>query len=130
MVVVDASTVVNVLLPTARREAIVERLTRPGDSVHAPHIIDLEVVHALRRLDRAGRFDRSAGPAFLAAHRSIAIERHPHTDLIDRIWNLRHNLSAYDASYVALAEALDAPLLTCDARLAGSAGHEARIELL
>lgn len=130
MVVVDASALLDALLPTARRDAIVDRLTHPGDSLHAPHVLDLEVVHALRRLDRAGRFDRSAGRAFLDVHRSFAIERHSHEELLDRIWELRHNLTSYDAAYVALAEALDAPLLTSDRRLAESSGHQARIDLV
>lgn len=130
MVVVDASALVNVLLPTARREAIAARLTHPGESVHAPHVIDLEVAHTLRRLDRAGRFEGSAGRAYLDAHHGFAIERHAHTTFLGRIWDLRRNLTAYDAAYVALAEALDAPLLTSDRRLAASTGHQARIELV
>ena len=130
MVVVDASAIVNALLPTAKRDAIVDRLTRPGEPAHAPSVIDLEVVHALRRMERAGRFGGAAGAAILGAHRSFALERHPPADFLDRIWDLRHNLSAYDAAYVALAEALDAPLLTSDRRLAASSGHQARIELV
>lgn len=130
MVVVDASALLNALLPTSRRDAIVDRLASPGVSAHAPHIIDLEIAHTLRRLEGVGRFDRTAGRAFLDAHRSFAIERHAHEDFLGRIWDLRHNLTAYDAAYVALAEALDSPLLTSDRRLAASTGHQARIELV
>lgn len=130
MIVLDASALLNALLPTERRSRITDLLTRPGESVHAPHFIDLEVAHTLRRLERAGRFDQSAGRAFLDAHAGFAIERHGHADFLHRIWELRHNLSAYDAAYVALAEGLDAPLLTCDARLASAGGHQARVEVV
>lgn len=102
----------------------------PGESIHAPALVDLEVANTLRRIERAGRMDRTAGHAYLDAHRDFAIRRHGHEGLLRRVWDLRHTLTAYDAAYVALAEALDAPLLTSDRRLAASTGHQARIELV
>ena len=77
-----------------------------------------------------GETDSSRAAKALADLADLSLYRYPHIRLLSRVWDLRHNLTAYDASYVALAEALDATLLTRDARLARSVGHEARIELV
>ena len=130
MIVVDASAVVDVLLRVPTADAIANRLFQSGETLHAPHLLDLEVTHVLRR--HAAR--RQAEPArcqeALDDLVRVRLFRHPHNMLLPRIWELRNNLSAYDAAYIALAEMLGAPLLTRDQRLAGSAGHGARIDLV
>ena len=100
------------------------------ESRHAPHLIDVELLQALRRLTLADVLDRSIAQAALADFRAASLARHAHEILMDRAWELRTSVSAYDAMYIALAEALDVPLLTCDAKLSRSHGHRARIELL
>ena len=100
------------------------------DTFHAPHLLDVEVSQALRRLVRAG--DIRADRAHEALHDLIDLDirRHPHTHFLGRAWELRDNVTAYDAMYIALAEAIDAPLITCDAPLSGAPGHAARIEIV
>lgn len=130
MIVLDASAALAVLLRQPGSEALAGTLLADHGAVHAPHLIDLEVAQVLRRYERCA--ERSAGRAAraLAWFRDLAIMRHAHEPLLERIWRLRANLTAYDAAYVALAEALDAPLLTADHRLAGTAGHRALVEVL
>jgi predicted nucleic acid-binding protein len=131
VIVIDASALVEVLLEvTPAAGAVAERLSRWGDTIHAPHLLDLEVAQVLRR--RAAT--RSLSPercrdAFEDLGR-LRMFRHPHNFLLSRVWELRDNLSAYDAMYVALAEFLNAPLLTRDRRMANAPGHHARIELV
>lgn len=132
MIVVDASAVVSVLLgfePAASQ--IRERLRRenPNEPVHVPHIFDIEVLQALRRHATRGELSESRGNTALDELSSLRAIRYPHSPLLRRIWELRHNLTAYDAAYVALAESLDAPLVTMDARLAQAPGHNAAVEL-
>lgn len=129
MIVVDASVVVEVLLRSDAGTALEERLFEGDDPLHAPHMLDVEVAHALRRCAARGDLDERQGRDALADLAAMSIERHRHQPLLERIWQLRHNLTAYDAAYLALAERLGAPLLTCDAGLASVAGHRARIEL-
>ncbi len=93
----------------------------------APHVVDLEVAHGLRRLDRAA--DTDAAVAF-RRYRLVSIRRYDHGPLMSRIWELRHNLSAYDAAYVALAETTGTPLLTLDRRIANAPGHHAEVIVL
>ena len=130
MIVLDASAVIAVLLyrgPGAER--IRERIESPGESLHVPHLMDLEVLHALRRQALRGALSPRRGAEALQDLASIRLVRYPHTSLMERIWELRENLTAYDAAYVALAEALDAPLVTMDARLVQALGHRAAVEL-
>lgn len=129
MIVVDASTLLETLLRTPAAEAIEERLFGAGKTLHAPHLIDLEVAQVIRRYAIAGEIDDERGRAALADLDDFPLYRYRHGFLLPRVWELRLNLTAYDATYVALAEALDAPLLTCDRRIAGAAGHQARVEL-
>ena len=129
MIVVDASAVLEVLLRTAAASAVEGRIFADGETLHAPHLIDVEVAQVIRRYAAHGDIDADRGRAALADLSDMPIRRYPHDLLLPRIWDLRNNLTAYDASYVALAEALDAPLLTRDQRLAAAAGHRARIEL-
>jgi predicted nucleic acid-binding protein len=120
MMVLDASALIELLLGSERGEAIASRIAEPSLSLHVPHLADLEVSQALRRYVREGRLDARDAGAALEDLLSLDLERHGHEQLLDRVWALRQNLTAYDAVYVALAEALDAELLTCDGRLARS----------
>lgn len=128
MIVVDASAIVESLALTTRALELSRRMTSDGD-FHAPHLVDVEVTHALRRLVASGELssDRASDARMDAA--DLLIRRYPHRPLLARAWELRDNLTVYDGVYVALAELLGAPLVTCDARLAQSPGHDAQIEL-
>jgi predicted nucleic acid-binding protein len=130
VIVVDASALLEALLRMPAADAVEERLFVRRETLHAPHLIDVEVAQVIRRYAAAGEIDGERGRAALADLADLRLLRYPHDLLLPRIWNLRHNLSAYDAAYVALAEALDAPLVTRDRRLAAAAGHRARIELV
>lgn len=117
MIVVDASAALSALLsPGPARRALA------SEQLHAPHLIDSEVANALRRGVGAKRLDAAAGWTALDAFRRLGMTRYPVFSLLDRVWELRENLSAYDASYVALAELLDCNLLTADARLSRAPG--------
>ncbi len=130
MIVVDASAILEVLLRTPEGEFIEARLLGSGESLHAPHLIDLEVAQVLRRYAGAGEFDAMRARVALEDLADLRISRYRHDVLLFRIWELRRNFSAYDAAYVGLAEALDAPLVTHDRRLTRAKGHNARIELI
>jgi predicted nucleic acid-binding protein len=130
MIVVDASAVLETLLRTAKAEAVDDRLFNRSQTLHAPHLLDVEVAQVLRRFAGNGEIDDERGRTALADLADFPLRRYPHDFLLPRVWNLRRNLTAYDAIYVALAEALDAPLLTCDRRLATAPGHQARVELV
>jgi predicted nucleic acid-binding protein len=126
VIVLDASAAVDLLVSTARGTWVAEHLERVDDA-HAPHVLDIEVVHALRRLTLAGRISDDRGSRAAGRLAELVAVRYPHGPFLPRIWELRDTVSAYDAAYVALAEALDAPLLTTDGRLAGAPGVRARI---
>jgi predicted nucleic acid-binding protein len=130
VIVLDASAVVELLLGTASGRAIADRLDDPEVSLHAPHLVDVEVAQALRRYVREGQIDDASAGTALADLRALDLERHPHDPLLDRVWALRGNLTAYDAVYVALAEALDATLLTCDGRLVRAPGPACHVALV
>jgi len=130
MMVVDASVLVEVLLNMPSGERVAHRLSDPDETLHAPHLVDLEVAQTLRRYEAAGEMSPERARQGLLAFLQMPLERHPHWPLLDRIWELRRNLTSYDAAYIALAEALDAPLLTCDRRLAAAPGHRAVVELI
>lgn len=130
MIVVDASALLELLLGTARAERLAARLLTDEQRLHAPHLIDIEVTSALRRLTLSKDLPVARAEEALADLQALAVERHTHTDLMPRVWALRNSLSAYVACYVALAEALDASLVTCDTKLAGSHGHHATIEAI
>jgi len=102
----------------------------PGQTLHVPHLVDVEITQALRRFALAGHLSETRARIALADLAMIAMRRYPHDVLLPRVWQLRGNLAAYDGVYVALAEALAAPLVTRDGRLAGASGHGARIELV
>jgi predicted nucleic acid-binding protein len=129
VIVVDASALLEALLGTPAAGAVTARLFDPRETLHAPHLVDVEVAQVLRRYAAAGEIGPDRGRAALADLADLPLVRYPHEVLLPRVWALRHDLTAYDAVYVALAEALDAPLLTRDRRLAAATGHRARIEL-
>jgi predicted nucleic acid-binding protein len=130
VIVVDASAVAEVLLRWPAAAAVEHRIHDLWESLHAPYLIDVEVANVVRRYAVRGEIDAERGPAAMEDLADFPLHRHPHIPLLHRVWELRHNLTAYDAAYVALAEVLDAPLVTRDARLAASSGHRARIELI
>lgn len=130
MIVVDASALIEVLLGTSVAGRLAERLFAEDETLHAPHLLDVEVAQVLRRYALAGTLEAERGAQALEDLGDFPITRYPHQPFLFRIWELRRNVTAYDAAYVALAEALAAPLLTRDAKLAASAGHQARIELM
>ena len=130
MIVADASAVIEVILNSAAGEDIAARLLDPTETIAAPSLVDVEVLQVLRRYNLSGDLDAERGEQAVEDFLALPIVRYPHELLVPRIWELRHNLTAYDAAYVALAEALDATLLTRDAHMAGAAGHEAQVELV
>jgi predicted nucleic acid-binding protein len=130
VIVADASVLIDVLLRRQGADAIKARLFDTGATLHVPHFLDVEVAHVLRRHAAARVIGANRGGELLADLGDLVLQRYPHYWLLPRVWELRHNLTAYDAVYVALAEALDAPLVTRDARLAAAPGHQARIEVM
>jgi predicted nucleic acid-binding protein len=130
MIVLDASALVELLLGTERGRSIAARIADAALGLHVPHLADVEIAQALRRYVREGDLDPTTAAAALENLRSLDVERHGHEPLLDRVWALRANLTAYDAVYVALAEALDSTLLTCDGRLARAPGVSKRVELV
>lgn len=130
MIVLDASALIELLLWTKRAERVCQRILDTNESRHAPQLLDIEVAQVIRRYWLAGEIDDSRGIQVMDDLADLPIDRYPHTLLLPRIWQLRGNLTAHDAAYIALAEALDAPLLTCDDRLAAARGHRAQVVLL
>jgi predicted nucleic acid-binding protein len=130
MIVADASALFDVLRRWPTATAVEARLLGSGLGVHVPHLLDAEMAQVVRRHAAVGDIGPDRGYALLTDLLDLPLQRHPHDWLLPRVWELRHNLTAYDAVYVALAEALDVPLVTRDARLAGTPGHQARIELM
>lgn len=130
MIVLDASALLEVLLVTPAALGLEERLFASGQSLHAPHLIDLEVTQVLRRYCATGDLEPARAQEALDDLGALRLQRYPHDLFLPRIWSLRQNLTAYDAAYVALAEELSAPLLTADKRLARASGHGAVIEVI
>ena len=127
MIVVDASAVLEALVGEPN-PGLAVRLAGEG-VLHAPHLLDTEVLHVLRRLERRGDLTAAQVANARASFDELTIDRYPHRQLSERVWELRRSVSAYDGTYVALAEALDATLVTTDRRLAGAAGLRAAVEL-
>ena len=130
MIVIDASVVIEVLLQTDVGVAITERLLEREQSLHAPHLLDVEVAQVLRRYVTRGELYEERARQALDVLAVFPLTRYPHEPLLERIWALRENLTAYDAAYVALAEGLRAPLLTRDRRLAAAPGIVGSVELV
>lgn len=130
MIVLDASVVLEVLLRTPDAARIDARVFDRRETLHAPHLLDVEVAHVLRRYVGRGEVSAERGQQSLVLLAEFPLRRYPHQPLLPRIWQLRENLTAYDAAYVALAESLGAALFTRDERLAAAPGHSAIIELV
>ncbi len=117
-------------LDTGPGDRVADRIRDEAVTLHAPHLLGIEVAQVLRRLEAAGELSSARAAQALGDLQALDVDRYDHELLLPRIWNLRKNLTAYDAAYVALAELLDAPLLTFDRRLAGAPGNRAVVELL
>ncbi len=130
MIVIDASAAIELILRTDIGERVVLRVLTPDELLFAPHLLDVEVAQVLRRLAHLKEITWVRAHEALDDYAGLLVERTAHRELLRRVWELRDSMTAYDGAYVALAEALDAPLLTCDGKLARSHGHRATIELL
>lgn len=119
--IVDASALLEVLLRSPAASQLEAVMFEAAAGLHAPHLIDVEAAQVIREFALGGKISASIGADALADLAGFPLRRYPHDFLLPRIWELRHAISAYDASYVALAEVLDMPLLTRDARLAAVA---------
>lgn len=129
MIVLDASVVVELLLGAPAAGAIEARIA-DDPSLHAPAVLDLEVAQAIRRYCATGQLHPERGRLAVGDLGDLPARRYPHTPLLERIWQLRPALTAYDAAYVVLAEVLGAPLLTRDVRLSRATGHAAKVEVI
>lgn len=130
MIVLDASAAIEWLLRTQTGIKIDKRIFSPQVPLHAPHLLDVEVAQVLRRYVRDKTITTQRGQEALEDLGDLPLNRYPHDFLIPRVWELRATLTAYDAVYVALAELLDAPLLTCDGRIASAPGHHANVDVI
>lgn len=130
MIVLDASVVAELLLRTPDASRVEARVLGSGEPLAAPALLDVEVAQVLRRYVLRGEVAELHGRSAISLLSRLPIRRHHHGPLLRRVWELRQNLTAYDATYVALAEGLRATLLTRDTALAAAPGHTARIEVL
>ena len=129
MIVLDTSAAVEWLLRTSTGLKIEKRIYSRVETLHSPHILDLEFAQVMRRLVREGTISERRADEGIHDLLDLRVARYPHFTFLPRIWQHRHNLSAYDGAYVALAEGLGAPLVTCDRRLAAASAHQARVEV-
>ena len=130
MLVLDASAALAAFLGAGVNSASIRvRIEAPGESLHAPHLLDVEMLHALRGLVLRGDVSWARSEEVREDFASLRWSRYSHVAFLDRIWELKDNLTAYDAAYVALAETLSAPLITTDARLARASGIRAEVEV-
>ena len=129
MIVLDASAVVAWLLRTPAGQRVEQRIYARNDTLHTVHLLDVEFAQVLRRLVREGTLARKRAEEAMEDLIAVRVTRYAPVVLLDRIWQLRQNLSAYDAAYVGLAEELKAPLITRDQKIAAAPGHTATIEV-
>jgi predicted nucleic acid-binding protein len=129
VIVVDASVILGALVADKGADKI-EKLIAAEDWLVAPELIDLEIANALRRVERLNRMSGDDAAALLSHYLRLRLLRFSVTDILGDIWRMRQNLTAYDASYAALARSLDLPLYTRDAKLAAATGHGAKIVLI
>jgi predicted nucleic acid-binding protein len=127
MIALDASAVVEMLRDGPLADSLWQEMLESGDVLVAPHLVDVEAMSALRRLAKEQRIDPHRVQQYLETLDLLPVKRYEHTPLLGRIWELRHNFTAYDATYIALAEATEAVLYTCDGKLAK--GHRARVKV-
>jgi len=127
VIVLDASAAIEWLLQSPAGVRIDKRIFSVSQSLHAPHLLDVEVAQVLRRYVREKTISEQRGEEALEDLGDLSLNRYPHDFLLPRVWKLRATLTAYDAVYIALAEVLDAPLLTCDNKIAFASGHNASI---
>ena len=125
MLVIDASAAVELLMATPTGFAIEDNLSSSGEQLAAPHLIDIEVLHAFRRFRLLNVLSAERAEQALEDFGDLSISRYGHEMLRTEIWRLKDNLTAYDATYVSLGILLDAPIVTCDSKLANSQGHNA-----
>lgn len=130
MIVLDASAIVELLLGSSQGMRVADELTDESTSVHVPHLADVEVARALRRLVAARRVDDTVAGKAVDELQNLPLVRHGHDVLLDRIWAMRKGVSAYDATYLALAEVLGATLVTCDRRLAKASGPHVTVSVI
>ena len=130
MIILDASATVDWLLQTPTGQRIENRIYLHNESLHAPHLLEVEVTQVLRRLVRDKTVPAPRADEAIADLLDLRLTRYPHFILLPRVWQLRHSLSAYYAVYVALAELLHAPLVTCDRKVASASGHHAMVEVI
>jgi predicted nucleic acid-binding protein len=130
LIVIDASACVELLLRTTKGQEVDGHIQTDGESVWAPHVIDPEVMNAFRGLVRGGHVDAAHAQRALDTFARLPLRRVPHDVLWTRMWELRANVSSYDAAYLALAELRGCPLVTCDARLGRAPGHRAQVEVV
>ncbi len=127
MIVVDASAILEVLLRTTDAA---DWLLDSAETLHAPYLLDVEIAQVIRRYEARGELSAERGQEALTDLMAFPVARYPHDVLLQRVWELRNNLTAYDAMYIALAEVLDAPLVTRDERLASAPGHNAIVRII
>ena len=129
MIVLDTSAAIDCMLRTPIGQRIAQRVFRHGETVHTVHLLDLEFAQVLRRLVREKTITTRRAEEAIQDLGALRMTRYAPALLLDRVWQLRANLSAYDAAYVALAEGLKASLITRDRRLAAAPGHRAAVEV-
>lgn len=130
MIVLDASALVELILDTSTGQLVAAHIADPAEGLHVPHLVDIEVVQALRRYVREGELNTEEAEVALDDFLALDLQRHAHEPLLERVWELRKNLTAYDAVYVALAEVVDGVLLTCDGPLSRAPGMARRVVLV
>jgi predicted nucleic acid-binding protein len=130
VIVLDASAAVEWLLQTSSGVQIARRVLSSGESLHTPHLLDVEVAQVLRRAVNTSALSRDRAREAVEDLSQLRLQRYPHFPFLRRVWELHGNLTAYDAVYVALAEALGATLLTCDRKIGSAPGHHARVQVI
>jgi predicted nucleic acid-binding protein len=130
VIVLDASALIELILATPAGKSVATQIADPEESLHTPHLSDVEVGQVLRRYVRDGDINAETAATALDDLRALDLQRHAHEPFLKRVWELRQNLTAYDAVYVALAELLDGALLTGDARLSRAPGMTCEVEVI
>ena len=129
MIVLDASAALELLLNSASGRLIAQEIINRNTTLHAPHLVDLEIVQALRRYVISGEIQESRAATAINHWLALDVARYPHEPFVKSIWQYRNNLTAYDAAYVALAKVLKATLFTCDRALAEISAMDTTIEV-